>query len=166
MSALLTLAQSLGIDPGPLNQTELQEQTCMAALDALIRAAEILRTSTAEHTRMWKESRQMESERNELAAKVERLRKLIMDKTAQSVFSRAPGIPSCCRGMEITWPDDVVAVLLQTPPAALAALKAQWQADILAEISLQVSASKPVATPIQIATAILTESKRIRQREQ
>ena len=45
-----------------------------------------------------------------------------------------------------------------------AQVKAQWQADILAEISLQVSASKPVATPIQIATAILAESKRIRQR--
>jgi len=43
-----------------------------------------------------------------------------------------------------------------------AALKAKWQADILAEISLQVSASKPVATPIQIATAIMKESNNIR----
>lgn len=32
MTALLTLAKSLGIDPGPLNQTELQEQTCSKAL--------------------------------------------------------------------------------------------------------------------------------------
>lgn len=47
-----------------------------------------------------------------------------------------------------------------------AALKAQWQADILAEISLQVSASKPVATPIQIATAIMKESNNIRNSAQ
>src|SRR5690606_24275763 len=47
-------------------------------------------------------------------------------------------------------------------PEFTSELKAQWQADILAETSLQVSASKPVATPIQIATAIMKESNKIR----
>jgi len=47
-----------------------------------------------------------------------------------------------------------------------AALKAQHQADILASTSIQIAAGKPEATSIQIATALLEESKRIRQRAQ
>lgn len=32
-SSLIELAKCLGIDPGPLNQADLQEQTCAAALE-------------------------------------------------------------------------------------------------------------------------------------
>lgn len=70
-----------------------------------------------------KGAEKLEAQYNELAAKVERLRKLIMDKTAQSVCCRASDIPFCCGDMTITWPDDVVAVLSETEPSALTSLK-------------------------------------------
>lgn len=95
--------------------------------------------------------RELMKARNELAAQVERLLNYI---ERCSPWNTNP--EKCERRL----------VLSETPPASLAALKAQWQAEILAEISLQVSASKPEATPMQIATAILAESKRIRQRAQ
>ena len=79
---------------------------------------------------------QLEKERDELAAQVERLRKLVMDKTAQPVCCNRPYSDNqaahiCCGSPDFTWPDDVVAVLSETPPAALTALKAQWQAEAL-----------------------------------
>lgn len=85
MTALLELAKALGIDPGPLNQADLQEQTCSAALKEINKQARLLMMTR----RLWlagMESRNyfvrladkvmaekevLEQERNELAAKVE-----------------------------------------------------------------------------------------------
>lgn len=45
-------------------------------------------------------------------------------------------------------------------------VKSKWHADILESTSIQIAAGKTEATNIQIATALLEESKRIRQRTQ
>ena len=87
---------------------------------------------------------ELEQERDELAAQVERLRKLIMDKTAQLRCCNSPYYdnetsPICCGTPDFTWPDDVVSVLSETPPAALAALKAQWQADAVRGLITNIS---------------------------
>ncbi|QQD21188.1 hypothetical protein GJQ54_05100 [Oceanospirillaceae bacterium ASx5O] len=235
MSALLTLAQSLGIDPGPLNQADLQEQTCRAALDEIKHWHDQMDKTCEEgctpadaeklkgfNAKLAYENFTLKNEIDSLAAQVERLKKIPYTKTrsefmeswgvdgmpfdkkrlviaawdraewffnqqveqlkherdeALTLVARYQSLLECAvRGEEIIVGDSIVigidAELAdeiedsfdESPKAAMAALKAQWQADILAEISLQVSASKPEATPIQIATAILTESKRIRQR--
>ena len=132
MSALQELAKGLGIDPGPLNQANLQEQTCSAAATQII----------------------------ELAAQVERLKKVPYTKT-RAEFMESWGVEGMSadkkRIVNAAW-DRAEWFFNQQVDV----LKAQWQADILAEISLQVSASKPEATPIQIATAIMKESNKIR----
>lgn len=102
---------------------------------------------------------ELERERNELAAQVWRLRECA---TPAIKLMRATGELSGWHEKA----DLIESVISETQPTALAALKARWQADILAEISLQVSASKPVATPIQIATAIMKESNKIRNSAQ
>lgn len=91
---------------------------------------------------------------DELAAQVERLRGVIVD-----AINNGAQLDNGCWVYSI---DD--SVLSEQPPAALAALKAKLQADILASTSIQIAAGKPEATPIQIATSMLEESKRIRQR--
>ena len=55
----------------------------------------------------------------ELIAKVERLRSILIDKTAQptccglGVGDQQSGF-SCCGNPEFSWPDDVVEVLIET----------------------------------------------------
>lgn len=81
---------------------------------------------------------ELERERNELTAQVERLRGMLQDKAAKPVCcGNGSGDPqsgfSCCGCPDFTLPEDVVAVLSEQPPATLAALKAQWQADQYAD---------------------------------
>lgn len=95
-------------------------------------------------------------QRNELAAQVERLRNFIMDQTAQPECCNFPYVdpetgPICCGSPELAWPDDVVAVLSETPPAALAALKAQWQAEAVDCCEKEVMASVNVLLKPHIA---------------
>lgn len=94
MTALLTLAKQLGIDPGPLNRMELQEQVCSAAIAQI----------------------------NELAAQAERLREYA---TPAIKLMRATGKLSGWHEKA----DLIESVISETPPAALAVLKAQWQAE-------------------------------------
>lgn len=90
MTALLTLAKSLGIDPGPLNQADLQEQTCSKALteiqhwhDQMDKTCEEGCTpADAEKLKGFNEQLAFENfalknERDSLAAKVERLRDVL-----------------------------------------------------------------------------------------
>lgn len=103
-------------------------------------------------------------QRNELSAQVERLRDEIT-----AIIGDSSGVAGWHLNGEIArWGEfsDLEEMLSEPSPAALAALKAQWQADILVSTSIQIAAGKPEATPIQIATALLEESKRIRQRAQ
>jgi len=66
-----------------------------------------------------KENADLRKQIEELQARVERLRKLIMDKT---YLIR-------CESLDFTWPDDVVAVLSEPPAKSLDRLKYEWQAE-------------------------------------
>lgn len=100
---------------------------------------------------------QLEQERNELAAQVERLQ--IAAATVECALSNS--------NFAVDGLDDLQEALDETPPAALSALKAQWQADILENISVAIASHDwfyAQKTPVQVATALLEESNRIRQR--
>jgi len=110
---------------------------------------------------------ELEQERNELAAQVERLRKFIMDQTSQPECCHRPDGdpetgPICCGSPDFTWPDDVVAVLSETPSAALEALKAQWKSEAVDCCEKEVTASVNVLLKPHIAGVFAV----IRQRTQ
>jgi len=74
---------------------------------------------------------ELEQERNELAAQVERLRGLLKPKVIDLIRC---GIGSNYSGSLFDnamkeYHEPLVLALSETPPAALAALKAQWQAE-------------------------------------
>lgn len=76
----------------------------------------------------------LETERDEFVAHIYRLRDLIENKTAiQICCGQGVGDPtspfSCCGMTNFDWPDDVVAVLSETPSQSLEALKMQWRAE-------------------------------------
>ena len=118
MSALLTLAKSLGIDPGPLNQADLQEQTCSRAtegINTLKTEVKMLQNVTEAHQQYI----------YELAAKVERLR-------SEFPLFDDDGLCEHEHHCEFTLLQErkrLHGMLSETPPIALAALKAQWQAE-------------------------------------
>jgi len=118
MSALLELAQSLGIDPGPLNQADLQEQTCGGAIEGintLKTEVKMLQNVTEAHQQYI----------YELAAKVERLRSefpLFDDDGLDPIEHH-------CEWALLQERKRLHLLLSEQPPAALEALKALWQEE-------------------------------------
>lgn len=103
---------------------------------------------------------QLEQERNELAAKAERFRGDCGTNPIGYLYKVPNQIPTFFESKEeaAILGCDVFPVYATT-----SALKAHWEADILLSTSIQIAAGKQNATPIQIATALLEESNRIRQ---
>lgn len=120
MGSLLTLAKSLGIDPGPLNQAELQEQTCSAAMKQII----------------------------ELAAQVERLRCLLESAIRGEEIIVGDAIVI---GIDAELADEIEDSFDESPKAALTALKAQWQAEVVDRCEKEVTASVNVLLKPHIA---------------
>lgn len=70
MSALLALAKSLGIDPGPLNQQALQEQTCVAAMEQMQGLQRQLEKETVRKESAFEQTRMLEEKNRELRQRV------------------------------------------------------------------------------------------------
>ena len=145
MSALLELAKSLGIDPGPLNQADLQEQTCSRALveiqhwhDQMDKTCEEGCTpADAEklkgfNAKLAYENFTLKNELDSLAAQAERLKKIPYTKT-RSEFMES----WCVDGMPFDKKRLVIAAWDRAEwffNQQAAALKAQWQAEAVQSI--------------------------------
>lgn len=103
-AGLLVLAKSLGIDPGPLNQADLQEQTCRAALDEIKHWHDQMDKTCEEgctpadaeklkgfNAKLAYENFTLKNEIDSLAAQVERLKKIPYTKT-RSEFMESWGV--------------------------------------------------------------------------
>ena len=124
MTALLTLAKSLGIDPGALNQSDLQEQTCgrsIEGINTLKTEVKMLQNVTEAHQQYI----------YELAAKVERLRDVLANFYDYVHCERmsTDGAVNYSTSTINHHAYMALNAIHETPPAALAALKAQWNLE-------------------------------------
>src|SRR5690554_2939204 len=109
---------------------------------------------------------ELEQERNELAAQVERLRGLLKPKVIDLIRC---GIGSNYSGSLFDnamkeYHEPLVLALSETPPAALAALKAQWQAEALEEVAKDIKEMQHPDDHHWDTVFVLDRAKIIRER--